>query len=152
MRGIRAKASRTMQRRRTWNRKDVDALRNKSSVLGEEDRGLMKMYLDKGASLQQIARVAGLNEVTIARRIHSITRRLAEGAYLECVRHGDKLSSEELGIAAGYYLRGMPMRHIAAGGGISYHRVRKAVRRIEYLRRESWPHQCKQKSSTSRED
>jgi len=152
MRGTRLRAPRRRRRQRPWNRQYVEALRNKTAVLRKKDRSLMRMYLDTGASFRQIARIAGLNEVTVARRIHSVTRRLAKGAYLECVRHGDRLSDEELEVAAGYYLRGLSMRRIADGGGISYHRVRKAVRKIEYLRRESWPDQCKQESSTTRED
>ena len=152
MRGIRLRAPRRRRRQRPWNRSVVDTLRNKATVLCEKDRSLMKMYLEKGVSFRQIARVAGLNEVTVARRIRSLTRRFAEGAYLECVQHRHKLSAEELDIAAGYYLRGLSMRNIAAGRGISYHRVRKAIRKIEYLRRESRPHQCEQESNTSRED
>ena len=152
MRGIRVRAPHRRRRQRPWSRQYLDALRNRTTVLRKKDRSLIRMYLDTGASFRQIARIAELNEVTVARRIRSVTRRLAKGAYRECVRHGDKLSDEEMEVAAGYYLRGLSMRRIAAGGGISYHRVRKAVRKVEYLRRESWPHQYKQESSTSRED
>ena len=127
-------------------------MQEKARMLPEKDRSLIKMYLDRGASFRQIGRVAGLNEVTVARRIRSVTRRLAEGSSLECLRYRHKLDVEELDIATDYYLRGMSMRNIAAGRGLSYHRVRKTVQKVEHLRRESQSHQREHQSNMSCED
>jgi len=61
---------------------EFDLLRSRAQVLNGKDRALMKMYFEKGSSFSQMAKLAGVNEVTIARRIHKLTRRLAENSCL----------------------------------------------------------------------
>ena len=133
MREARKKASRRKPPSRDWHRKSVDILRNRLDLLDGDDRVLMKMYIEAGSSFRQMARLAGVNEVTVARRIRSTTRRRVNGQYLNCLRHREKLSAIELDIAKDYYLKALPMRSISAGRGWTYYRTQRTIGKIRRL-------------------
>jgi len=133
MREAQKKASRGKMPSRDWNRKNADVLRNRLNLLDGDDRALMKMYLEAGSSFRQMARLAGVNEVTVARRIRSTTRRLVNGQYLNCLRHRDKLTAMELSVAKDYYLKALPMRSISARRGWTYYRTQRTICKIRRL-------------------
>ncbi len=58
----------------------IDLLRARSDILTGKDKALMKMYLEKGSTFAQMAQLAGVNEATIARRIHKLMRKLLDAA------------------------------------------------------------------------
>ena len=51
----------------------IDMLRSRVNLLIGKDKLLMKMYLENGNSFRQMARLAGVNETCIARRIYKVT-------------------------------------------------------------------------------
>jgi len=108
----------------------VEVLKNRASLLGGRDKALMRMYLENGNSFYQMAQLAGVNESTIARRIHKLVRRLIDGKYMACLRNREKFSKKEMKIAADYFLRGLSMRKIAAKRGWSYYSVYESMKRI----------------------
>ncbi|MBN2271727.1 MAG: hypothetical protein JXN61_13995 [Sedimentisphaerales bacterium] len=116
-----------------WRRKSVDMLRDKLNLLDGNDRVLMGMYLEAGSSFRQMARLAGVNEVTVARRIRSMTRRLVNGPYLNCLRHRERLTAMELKFAKDYYLKALPIRRISARRGWSYYHTQRTVDKIRRL-------------------
>lgn len=133
MRDARKKTSRRKPPSRDWHRKSADILRNRLDLLDGDDRVLMRMYVEAGSSFRQMARLAGVNEVTVARRIRSTTRRLVNGQYLNCLRHREKLTAIELDIAKDYYLKALPMKGISARRGWTYYRTQRTICKIRRL-------------------
>ena len=118
---------------RRWSRRTAELLRSRVQMLDGKDKVLMTMYLDNGASFRQMARLAGVSEANIARRIRKMTRRLIEGRYIDCLSHRDKLSRDELDIAKDYFLAGWSMEDIAGRRRRTYYQVRKTIGRIGRL-------------------
>ncbi len=116
---------------RQLNRDRIDLLRNRIQLLTGDDKILMTMYLENSNSFRQIAKLTGVNECTVARRIHKITKRLMDGYFILCLRNRDRLSSLELKIAKDFFVNALPMTKIAEKKKISYHCVRKAIRNIK---------------------
>jgi predicted DNA-binding protein YlxM (UPF0122 family) len=108
-------------------RDQIELLRSRLSLLSGTDKLLMTMYIRNGNSIRQIARIRGATETSIARRIRAVSKRLADGPYIECLRCRDRLTSQQLSIAKDYYLMGLSMRRIAAKRRWSYYRVRDTI-------------------------
>jgi predicted DNA-binding protein YlxM (UPF0122 family) len=111
----------------------TDLLRHRIKLLRGEDKLLMIMYLEKGNSFRQMAKLAGVHETIIARRIHKITKRLLYGEYITCLRNSKRFSAIELSIAREYFLTGLSMRGIARKRQITYYQVRKVLRKIRQV-------------------
>jgi DNA-binding NarL/FixJ family response regulator len=80
-----------------------------------------------------MARLAGVNEANVARRIHKLTRRLLDGQYITCLRNRDKFTPLQMKIARDYFVRGLPMREIANRNDVSFYTVRQTMRSIQRL-------------------
>jgi len=91
------------------------------------------MYIEHAVSIRQIARIRGVSEASVARRIRAITKRLTDGLYIDCLRNRDKLNGRQLAVAKDYYLMGLSMRQIAAKRRRSYYRVREALNEIRSI-------------------
>ncbi|MHC4664620.1 MAG: helix-turn-helix domain-containing protein [Planctomycetota bacterium] len=111
----------------------IELLRSRVSLLNGKDRLLMTMYLENGNTFRQLARLAGVSEGNIARRIHKLTKRLMDGEYIRCLRHRDKLTRTELKIARDYFLLGLSHRKIALKHNCNAYKVRKTLERIQLL-------------------
>jgi len=109
------------------HRGGIELLRSRLNLLAGTDKLLMTMYIEHGNSIRQIARIRGASESSVARRIHAITNRLADGPYIDCLRNRDKLTRRQLAVAKDYYLMGLSIRRIAAKRHWSYYRVREAL-------------------------
>ncbi len=114
-------------------RSRIEMLRSRLNLLSGTDKLLMTMYIEHGNSIRQIARIRGVTETSIARRIRAISKRLANGPYIDCLRYRDKLTSLQLAIAKDYYLMGLSMRRIAAKRRWSYYRVRDTLIEIRSI-------------------
>ena len=111
----------------------IDLLRSRVSLLTGKDKILMTMYIENGNSFRQMARLVGVNEASIARRIHKVTKRLMNGEYITCLRNRDKFSKGELDIAKDYFLEGLSMKKIAKKRDSTYYCVRKTLKKIQGL-------------------
>ena len=109
------------------HRGGIELLRSRLNLLSGTDKLLMTMYIEHGNSIRQIARIRGVTETSIARRIRAISKRLTDGPYIECLRNRNKLTRRQLAVAKDYYLMGLSMRRIAAKRRLSYYRVREAL-------------------------
>lgn len=114
-------------------RDKIDLLRCRAGLLRGRDGALMQMYLNGTGTIGQMARLAGVNEANVARRIHKLVRRLLDGQYITCLRSWDKFSDEEIEIARDYFIDGLPMTEIADRREITYYQVRKTMRKIQRL-------------------
>lgn len=111
----------------------IELLHSRVSLLTGKDRLLMTMYLENGNTFRQLARLAGVNESNIARRIHRITKRLLDGEYITCLRNRDEFTRTEMAIAKDCFLLGLSQRTIAFKRNYSTHQVRKILKRIQQI-------------------
>ena len=118
---------------KSLRRDGIELLKSRLSLLSGTDRLLMTMYIRHGNSIRQIARIRGASETSIARRIRAISKRLADGPYIDCLRCRDKLTSHQLAIAKDYYLMGLSMKQIATKRRCSYYRVRGTLIEIQNI-------------------
>lgn len=109
----------------------IELLAGRLNLLTGTDKVLMTMYIRHGNSIRQIARIRGVSETSVARRIRAVSKRLTEGPYIECLRNRDKLTSRQLAIAKDYYLMGLSMRQIAKKRCWSYYRIRDTLSEIQ---------------------
>ncbi len=117
--------------------KSLELVQGRTNMLSGQDRALLKMYIEKGASFAAMARLAGTDEQRIARRVRRIARRLIDGLYVNCVRRTGKLNIVELGVLRDYFLTGLPLKMIAAKRGLTHHRARKTLKRVRRILGES---------------
>ncbi|MCJ7730559.1 MAG: hypothetical protein MUO27_11890 [Sedimentisphaerales bacterium] len=111
----------------------IDMLRCRVGLLTGKDRVLMQMYLDNANTYRQMARLAGVNEANVARRIHKLIRRLLDGQYITCLRSRANLTEEQIEMARDYFVVGLPMREIADRHGTTYYVVRQTMKQIQRL-------------------
>jgi len=111
----------------------IDLLRSRVALLTGKDRLLMTMYLDNANTFRQMARLAGVNEANIARKIHNIIKRLIDGEYITCLRNREIFSNAEMALAKQYFLLGWSIKKIANKQGFSYYRARKSLKKIQRL-------------------
>jgi predicted DNA-binding protein YlxM (UPF0122 family) len=111
----------------------IDLLQSRVGLLTGKDKMLMTMYIENGNSFRQMARLSGVNEARIARRIHKVTERLVNGEYITCLRNRDKFDRGELDIAKDYFLEGLSMKKIAKKHDSTYYCVRKTLKKIQGL-------------------
>lgn len=111
----------------------VELLRSKVSMLTGEDRLLMTMYIENGNSFRQMARLIGIKEANVSRRIHKMTKRLMKSEYITCMRNRHKFSQEERHIARDYFMEGLSIKKIAAKNDSTYYRVRKTLKKVQKI-------------------
>ena len=80
-----------------------------------------------------MARLAGVNEANVARRIYKLIRRLLDGQYITCLRNRDKFTQEQIEMARDYFVDGLPMSEIANRHDTTYYTVRQTMKLIQRL-------------------
>ena len=111
----------------------IELLRSRISLLTGKDKLLMTMYIENGNTFRQMARLAGVSESSIARRIRKITKRLIDGEYIKCLRNRDKFTRAEMAFAKDYFLLGLSQRRITFKRNYSTHQMRKILKRIQQI-------------------
>ncbi|MCH7557503.1 MAG: hypothetical protein IIB56_08605 [Planctomycetes bacterium] len=114
-------------------RGEIDLLRSRLHLLNGKEKVLMTMYLENGNSCRQIARLTGVSDTSIARRIHILTERLTDGEYITCLRNRDKFTRDQMTIAKGYFLMGLSISKIAAKRHRSRYHVRETIIKIKSI-------------------
>ena len=109
----------------------VDLLRTRAVWLRGKDKLLMRMYLDNGSTFRQMARLAGVNETTVSRRIYKIVKRLLDAHYLAMLRNSDKFSLMQMEIVQDYFIRGLTKNRIASEHGCTRYHVDKTLLKVQ---------------------
>lgn len=125
-------ASQKRDKTRVW-REQLELLQDRSHLLCPEDRLLVKLYVQTGDSIRQIAHLLGQNRATVARRIGKIVRRLADQQYLSCVQNRDRLTHRQLKLARDYFLRGLSLRELTSKHNMTYHQVRTHIQVLKKI-------------------
>ncbi len=133
MKKIHVNISQTTLEAEKRRRDDLDLLRSRLHLLNGKDKVLMTMYLENGSSFRQIARLAGISDTSIARRIHILTERLTDGEYITCLRNRDKFTRDQMTIAKDYFLVGLSMKEIAVKRRWSCYHVRETIIKIKSI-------------------
>jgi len=131
------------RRRLADERGVVEMLRERAELLQRRDKALALMYLECGASYRHIAEVAGVNEVTVARRMRRIIRRLLKWDYVRLAREKG-LTAMEARAAKDVVVGGLGQREVAARLGCTRHAVIKAVMRAEGMAGRRLRRRCRQ--------
>ena len=118
-------------------RDEIDLLSGRLNLLDGKDKVLMTMYLENGNSFRQIARLTGISDTSIARRINRLTKRLLDSRYIICLRNRDKLTREQMTIAKDYFLKGLSIRKIATKRHRSFYHVRETMKKIKSILEDS---------------
>jgi len=114
-------------------RGELDLLRSRLHLLNGKEKVLMTMYLENGSSFRQIARLTGVSDTSIARRINGLTKRLIDGQYIVCLRNRDKFTRDQMTIAKDYFMVGLSMKEIAVKRRWSRYHVRETVIKIKSI-------------------
>ena len=133
MEAIHQNISQERKEARNIYRDRIDLLRSRVELLTGEDRLLMTMYLENGNSFRQMARLAGVNETSIARRIHKVTQRLIDSEYITCLRNRNKFTGNEMTVARDYFLSGLSIKRISHKRRLTYYSVRQTLKKIQRL-------------------
>ena len=133
MRNIHTNISQKTLEDKNRYRDEIDLLRGRLNLLDGKDKVLMTMYLENGNSFRQIARLTGISDTSIARRINRLTKRLLDSQYIICLRNRDKFNREQMTIAKDYFLTGMSMREIAIKRCWSCYHVRETIIKIKSI-------------------
>jgi len=131
MRKIHANIPQRTSNAKNEYRDRIDLLRSRMNLLTGKDKLLITMYLDKGNSFRQMARLADVNDTIIARRIYKIMKRLIDGEYITCLRNRNEFTKTEMAIAKDYFLTGLSMKKIAAKRHLTYYHVRETLKKIQ---------------------
>ncbi len=115
---------------REFKRDQVEILRGRLHLLDGRDKVMMVMHVENGSSFRQIARLVGNCESTVARKIHTLSRRLIDSEYIACLRSRDKLTKTQIAVARDYFLKGLSKREIAQKKRWSRYRVGRTVDEI----------------------
>ncbi|MBW8017376.1 MAG: transposase family protein [Planctomycetes bacterium] len=108
----------------------AEMLTSRADILNDKDRALMKMYLRNGLTFRQIAHVSGMNETTVARRIHKLTAKLIDGEYITCLRNRDRFNRIEMTVSRDYFLEGISQKKIAKKRKLTVYSTRKILLKI----------------------
>ena len=133
MKTVHANISQRAAEARNAYRSRIELLRSRAELLTGRDKLLMTMYLDNGNTFRQMALLAGASEASIARRIRRVTKRLIDGEYITCLRNRDRFTRGEMAVAKDYFLLGLSIRKIAAKRQCSFYRIRKHLKKIQWL-------------------
>ncbi len=133
MKKIHVNISQTTLEAEKRRRDELDLLRSRLNLLDGKEKVLMTMYLENGNSFWQIAQLTGVNETSIARRIHILTERLTDGEYITCLRNRDKFTRDQMTIAKDYFLVGLSMKEIAVKRRWSRYHVRETIIKIKSI-------------------
>ncbi|MGD8787771.1 MAG: sigma factor-like helix-turn-helix DNA-binding protein [Phycisphaerales bacterium] len=109
----------------------LNLLQYRLDTMNERDRVLMKMYLEKGISIRQIARLLGVSEIQVGRKIRKLSKRLTSKKYIQCIRKRHRLTKFQMIVAKDFYMKGISIRRIALKQKTTRYFIRKTLKKIQ---------------------
>jgi predicted DNA-binding protein YlxM (UPF0122 family) len=112
---------------------EIDLLRSRLNLLDGRDRVMMAMYVENGNSFRQIARLLGVKDGIISRRIRRLQKGLIDSEYITCLRWRRKFTPHQMTIAKDHFLLGISRRRIAVKRRLSLYHVRNTIETIQQI-------------------
>jgi len=112
---------------------EIDLLRGRLNLLDGRDRVMMAMYVENGNSFRQIARLLGVKDGIISRRIRRLQKGLIDSEYIMCLRRRHKFTPHQMTLAKDHFLLGMSRRRIAMKRRLSLYHVRNTIEKIQKI-------------------
>ncbi len=126
---------------------DDSILLGRAELLGEDERDLIEAVFVRSQSSGSLARMMGVTESTIHRRVHRLCRRMTSNTFLDAARALPYLSQQDAILAKMRYCQGLSQRQLCRRLGLSYHALRRRLdqvgTRIDTIRRLT----CKNRTS-----
>ena len=91
--------------------------------LGGTDRLLLEFVYEKNTSYRQVARLTGMSETTVSRRVRKLTKGLLSRDYQKCLDNRWNLSAFQLKLARERFVLRLSYKVIARRHRISLYRV-----------------------------
>jgi predicted DNA-binding protein YlxM (UPF0122 family) len=110
-----------------------ELLRSRLDLLDDKDKFMMRLYLEDGYSIFQIARLTAVCEAKVGRRIQGLKERLMDGKYLDCLRNRSRFYKYQMDIAKDYFLTGLSIRQITKKRKRSVYYVRETIAHIKEI-------------------
>ncbi len=117
--------------RRVVRREGFEQLRERLALLDREDRLLLKMHLEAGSTLDELAQVAGTSRSAVCRRLQRLLRRLGDETYDRCAQDRTSFSEPELAVIRDRFVRGLSLARIGRDHHLCHYRVRGIVQRAQ---------------------
>jgi predicted DNA-binding protein YlxM (UPF0122 family) len=114
-------------------RNNADLIRRRISLLDGKDKLLMSMYFKNGNSCYQIARLLGVCDATITRRIRKLTYYLLDEPFHKYRIYRKLFDSLQKDIARDHFLMGLSIQQIANKRSLSLYKVRTALKEIKLI-------------------
>ena len=114
-------------------RDNVELLRRRICLLDGKDRMLMSMYFQNGSSCYQIARLLGVCDATITRRIRKLTEHLIGEPFQRYRQFRKQFDSLHKDIARDHFLMALSIQQIAEKRNYSFYKVRTALKEIKSI-------------------
>jgi len=94
-------------------------------LLPGKEKAFVSLFLSS-QQFRTLAKAAGVNEATIARRLKKIAERISNDMFIAALTQ-NKMKSIKTKILKDYFIYNIPMRQIALKNNLTYYEVRKTV-------------------------
>jgi DNA invertase Pin-like site-specific DNA recombinase len=101
-------------------------------ILSEKQKAIVRLFMNSH-SYSYIAKIAGVNEVTVARRLQKIARYISSDNFFVALSENKNLPAEKMEILKDYFVSGLAIKTIATNRNLSFYRVRKIIRQMRNL-------------------
>lgn len=109
-----------------------EAFTTRVEILSAEQVTLVRFFRNT-PNYRVIAKMAGVNEATIARRLKKIARHICRDNFPAALSKNSNLTPEEMEILKDHFVNGLSIRTIAKNKNLSFYSVRKTIRQMRNL-------------------
>ncbi len=101
-------------------------------MLNNEQITLVKIFQNR-PSFRAIAKMAGVNEATIARRLKKIARFISSESFSAALSRKYNVPQEKMNVIAKHFINGLSIRAITQNTGLSVYKIRKIISQMRIL-------------------
>ena len=106
---------------------DPEIIAGRAELLCSRDRELVEATLVRGQSVASVARIMGVSQKTLGRKVRGLAFRLASCRFLSAAKALPYLSTDEAEIARLRYCQGVSARRLAREHGVSGYVMRRRL-------------------------
>ncbi len=105
-------------------------LSTRVDMLPQQQRAFVRLFLSS-QKYSSIAKVAQVNEATVARRLKKIAQQISSNNLITALSQNSSLTDEKMEILRDYFVNALPIITIAQNRGITCYLVRKIIQQVE---------------------